>query len=283
MQDKIKRMRKQQKYNKYQDPPEGNKKEVYEQKSRSDLINENIYLRWKVHGLKIYCDNINESNDVLTKKFEEYHGYIVNTYLSPEITKLNDEIAKLNSQINKLTSESKPDNELLTVESLDNKKIKNKVVILQKTNIVNELVEKVNNNFEKQKLDNQTEQNFEKQKLDKQIEQKLEKLEQKIEKQKQKLEKQKLEQQAKEQQIKELTNTNENYKNILNILDKQGSKQMTIKKISDLETKNKKLNSQVSSINEQLKKLEMEKNMLLIGCCCLAIILVIVSILSFIL
>lgn len=270
MQDKIKRMRKQQKYNKYQDPPEGNKKEVYEQKSRSDLINENIYLRWKVHGLKIYCDNINESNDVLTKKFEEYHGYIVNTYLSPEITKLNDEIAKLNSQINKLTTESKPDNGLLTVESLDNKKIKNKVVILQKTNIVNELVEKVNNNFEKQKLDNQ-------------IEQKLEKLEQKIEKQKQKIEKQKLEQQAKEQQIKELTNNNENYKNILNILDKQGSKQMTIKKISDLETKNKKLNSQVSSINEQLKKLEMEKNMLLIGCCCLAIILVIVSILSFIL
>lgn len=187
---------KKQKYCKYENPPEGNKKEVYECKNRNDLINENIYLRWKVHGLKIYSENINTANDELTKRFEEYKAYVYNKYLNPDIQKLKAEIEKLNSMIN--------------TQSIEDLKNINK-------NLISENSE-----------------------LNKQIEQ--------------------------------LKTENSNL----------ALKRHPVKK-TNLETKNSKLAAQLSALTSKNEELETEKIHLLIGSTCLILLLILVSILSFLL
>lgn len=98
---------------KHKDPPEGKREDVYKEKTRQDLIDENIYLRWKYQGIKEYADNIEESKIAIGERFQEYQSYIVNKYLSPEIKVLTEKIKTLEESASKSSNdESKVQAEL---------------------------------------------------------------------------------------------------------------------------------------------------------------------------
>lgn len=112
---------KNQKY-KYQDPPQGKRADVYKDLSRQEIIDENIYLRWKNEGLKVFNENLEDARQALYERFELYHKSIYDIYLSPEILKLNEKIKQLTDENNNLketnTYNKEIEDKLQTCENL---------------------------------------------------------------------------------------------------------------------------------------------------------------------
>lgn len=128
-----------QQHSQHRDPPEGKRDDVYKEKTRQDIIDENIYLRWKNQGLSEFNKTLTDSKEAICKRFEEYQSYITDVYLSPEISTLTEKIKNLEDENDNLKIK------LSNVSDVDEYKTK----VVKLTEQINGLRNQLNASFDK--------------------------------------------------------------------------------------------------------------------------------------